>query len=131
MTRLETRHRCNVRDDIDHTVGEAPLVIIPRDQFAEPAVEHDACRRIKHARRIVMYKVCRHYRLICILDQDLDLAFCDHIHGRFDFVIRRLRCQSHGQVEDRHVRRRHTERHACELFIQLLDELLDSFCSAG
>ena len=63
-TSADTHIRIQLQDllqEIDATIGIAPLVVVPADQFEKAAVEFDAGAPIKDAGARIMQEICRNY----------------------------------------------------------------------
>eukprot|EP00171_Calliarthron_tuberculosum_P015562 IDg15562t1 len=126
-----SHHLGDVADEVDHAVAVAPLVVIPRDKLAELAVEHDARLGVEHARHAVGDEVGRHHRLLGVVEDALEAVLGGGLERRLDVVVRSLRHQTHREIHDGHVRRRHAERHAGQLAVELRDHLADRLCGAS
>ena len=124
-------HRIDIRNQIQHFVGIAPLVVIPCDKLHEVVIEADAGARIKDGRSCVRDEVGGYDSVFGVADDALELfGFGSSLHSRFDFVVGSAFLKHAGEVYNRNVSSRYAERHAGKLAVQLRDNLADRFRSA-
>ena len=78
-------HRIDIRNQIQHFVGIAPLVVIPCDKLHEVVIEADAGARIKDGRSCVRDEVGGYDSVFGVADDALELfGFGSSLHSRFD-----------------------------------------------
>eukprot|EP00756_Hemistasia_phaeocysticola_P033455 Hpha_TRINITY_DN16465_c1_g4::TRINITY_DN16465_c1_g4_i2::g.160745::m.160745 len=112
-----------VNDQVDDTVGVTALVVVPRHELDEVVVEGDGRLRVVDRAVGVADEVRRHKVLGRVRKHTAHLALGSAPDGGVKLLLRRAPLQTDGQVNDRHVRRRHTERHTRKLPVEGRDHL--------
>ena len=73
----------------------------------------------------------RHHFVLGVAEDALQVGLARLLHRRADFLVAGLLHGLHRQVDDRHRRRRHAERHAGQLALDLGDHQADRLGRAG
>mmetsp|Transcript_5694 Transcript_5694/g.14613 ORF Transcript_5694/g.14613 Transcript_5694/m.14613 type:complete len:438 (-) Transcript_5694:148-1461(-) len=124
-------HGSHVGDQIHHTVGVAPLIVVPGDELDKGGGQHDTGARVKDAGVRVVHEVGGHHGVLSVPKHASHGTLRVLLHLGADLLIGSLLFQAHGEVHHRHVAGRHAEGHACELAIQMGQNLAHSLGSAG
>ncbi len=117
--------------EVEHLVGEAPLVVVPGDQLDEVAVQGDAGLGVENGGVGIGAEVGGNDLLVHVLQNALHRALGGGLDGGADLVIGGGLLETDGQVHDGHVGSGDTHRHAGELAVQGRDDLADGLGSAG
>ena len=131
VRRLGLADAVDVTGEVEHLVGEAPLIVIPCNQLHEVAVQGDTGSGIEDGGVRIGAEVGRDDIVINILQNTLHRAFGGSLHGSADLVIGGSLRQTEGHVNNGHVRSGDTHGHTRELAVELGDDLADSLGSAG
>ena len=98
----------HVLDEIDHTVGVTPLVIVPRDELHEVIVQSDTGLLVEDGGAGIAQEVRGNNFLIGVTQNALQLALGSVLHGLADILIGGGLSQLDGQVH-------RSEEHTSEL----------------
>src|SRR5665213_4545183 len=104
---------------VGHAVGEAPLVVIPRHHAHQRAVHHLGLIHVEDRRVRVVVEVDRDIGRIGVAENALELLFGCALDRAVDLVLGRRLLGDEFEIDHRHVRRRHADRDAVELAVQL------------
>ena len=94
----------DVTGEVDHLVGEAPLVVVPGDELDKVAVEGDAGLGVENGGVRVGAEVGGDDLVVNILQNALHGAFGSGLDGGADLGVGGGLLEAHGQVDDGHVR---------------------------
>lgn len=117
--------------EVNHTVGVAPLVVVPGHELDELGVEHDASLGVKHRTNRASHEVLRHEGLVGVSEEALHVSVGATLDLLADVLVGSLLLQVGSQVDHRHIRSGHTEGHAGQLALKLGDHLGHSLGSSG
>eukprot|EP00962_Isochrysis_galbana_P019874 scaffold5793_cov105-Isochrysis_galbana.AAC.1 len=124
--------RVHVHGELDQPVGVAPLVVVPRDELDEGVVKADAGLGVESGRGGVRDEVVGDDLLVGVGHDALVLGLLAALLDELaDLGVRGRLAKHAGQVDDRHIRGRHTESHAGELAVERRDDLADRLGGAG
>ena len=116
---------------IHNALRIAPLVVIPRDNL-QHVVSHDHGERgVDRRGDIRASEVAGHERLVSDSQDTLELAVGSLTEGGVDFIGGDLLGGLDNQIDDGDVRRRHAERDAVELTLELREHERDSLGGTG
>ena len=121
----------NVTGEVDHLVGEAPLIVIPCNELYEVAVESDTGLCVEDGGVLVGTEVGGNDLVVNILQNTGHGAFGSGLHSSADLSIGCSLLKANGEVNNGHVRSRDTHGHTGELAVEFGDDLADCLCSAG
>src|SRR5579872_1312654 len=112
----ELAHR---RGGLDHAVGEAPLVVVPRQHPAEPRAHHLRLSEVEGRARGVEVEVGGDQLLLV---DGQDAAEAVRVGGTHHELVDLLRAgiarRRESEIDQRHVGRRHADRGAVELALE-------------
>mmetsp|Transcript_75117 Transcript_75117/g.170110 ORF Transcript_75117/g.170110 Transcript_75117/m.170110 type:complete len:288 (-) Transcript_75117:559-1422(-) len=123
-------HLCHVGNELDETVGVAPLIVVPGDELHKVVVQGDARGLVEDGGELAGNEV---------RGDDLLVLHREHApHGAARRLLDLLGDRVHagalaepaGEVHHGHVRGRHAEGHARELAVQGRDDLADGLSRA-
>ena len=117
--------------EVEHLVGEAPLIVVPSDELDEVIVEGDTGLCVEDGGVSVGAEVGRNDLVINILQNALHGAFGSSLHSGLDIVHGGGLLEADGQVNDRDIGGGNAHGHTGELAVELGDDLADCLCSAG
>ena len=117
--------------EIEHLVGEAPLVIVPSDELDKVAVQGDTGLCIEDRGVRIRTEVAGNDLIVDIFQNTLHRAFGSGLYGSADLFVGGSLLETDSQVNDRDVRSRDTHGHAGELAVQGRNYLANSLGSAG
>ncbi len=117
--------------EIEHLVGEAPLVVVPSDELDKVAVQGDTGLCIEDRGVRIRTEVAGNDLIVDIFQNTLHRAFGSGLDGSADLFVGGSLLETDSQVNDRDVRSRDTHGHAGELAVQGRNYLANSLGSAG
>ena len=117
--------------EVDHLVGEAPLVVVPGDELDEVIVQSNAGLGVEDGGVGIAAEVGGDDLVVHVLQNALHGAFGGGLHGSADLGIGGGLLETEGHVNNGHVRSGDTHGHTGELAVELGDDLADSLGSAG
>ena len=117
--------------EVDHLVGEAPLVVVPGDELDKVIVQSDAGTGVEDGGVGVGAEVGGDDVVINVLQNTLHGAFGGGLHGSADLIIGGGLLEAEGHVNNGHIRSGDTHGHTGELAVELGDDLADSLGSAS
>ena len=112
--------------EVHHSVGVAPLVVVPGDDLDESGAEGDTGVSIEDRRARVSGEVLRDDGVLSISKDALELVLRSSLDALLDLVVAGIAGKSDGEVDDRDVSRGHAEGHTGELAVELGNDLADS-----
>ncbi len=118
-------------EEIDATIGIAPLVIVPGDKLEEVIVEFDTGTRIKDARAGVMDEVAGDNLILGVTKHTLEVGLACLLHGRADLLVAGGLGGFHGEIDHGDGRRGNPESHAGDLPLHFGTDEGDSLCCTG
>src|SRR6516165_8110808 len=89
-TSADTHIRIQLQDllqEIDATIGIAPLVVVPADQLEKAAIEFDAGACIKDTRTRIMQEICRNHFVFGIAKNSLQIGLAGCLHSGTDLLV--------------------------------------------
>mmetsp|Transcript_21568 Transcript_21568/g.36986 ORF Transcript_21568/g.36986 Transcript_21568/m.36986 type:complete len:386 (+) Transcript_21568:167-1324(+) len=113
----------HVDHQVHHTLGVAPLVVIPGHNLAELGVEGDTGLSIEDGGAGVRHEVLGHTRLIAVAEDASHVALRAGLHSGADVLVRGLLLEDSSQIHHRHIRGGHTEGHTGQLTLQVGHDL--------
>src|SRR6476659_7624894 len=123
---LAHRHR-----GVDHPVGEAPFVVVPRHHAHQRAVHHLGLIHRENGRVRIVIEIAGDVRRLGIAEDTLELLLGGALHRAVDFVLCGRALGDELEVDNRHVGRGHPDRHAVELAGKLRQHQPDGFGRPG
>ena len=121
----------DVAGQVEHLVGEAPLVVVPGDQLHEVIVQGDTGLSVEDGGVGIGAEVGGDDLVVHVLQNTLHGAFGGSLHGSADLGVGGGLLETEGHVNNGHVRSGDTHGHTGELAVELGDDLADSLGSAG
>lgn len=89
-----------VREEVAHTAGVAPLVVVPRDQLHEVLVERNAGVGVEDRRVVVAGEVGRDDLVLGVADDALVGRLGRLLDGLLDLVVRSGLLETDDKVDD-------------------------------
>ena len=117
--------------EVDHSVGVAPLVVVPGHNLDEAGGEGDASISVEDGGAWVSGEVLGDDSVLSVAEDALELVLGGLLDALLDLVVAGIAAESHGQVDDGDVSGGHTEGHAGQLAVELGDDLADGLGGAG
>src|SRR5215831_1969313 len=117
--------------EVDHPVGEAPLVVVPGHHLGEVAVDDEGVGPVDDGRVRVAVVVDRDRLGLAVLEHVLQRARGGLLEGGVDLLGRRLLSEHHRQVHQAHVGRGNANAHPVHLALQRGNHLADGLRSPG
>ena len=108
---------------VDHSVGVAPLVVVPRDDLNEAWGESDTSLSIKDRGTGVGGEVLGDDGVLSVAEDALELVLGGFLDALLDLVVGGIAGELDGEVNDRDVSGGHAEGHASELAVEGGDNL--------
>ena len=115
--------RSHVLDEVHHSAGVAPLVVVPAHHLHEGRVQHDASLRIEGAGDGAGFEISGHKRLISVAKVALHVTLRSLLHLGADLLVGGLLLQLHREVNNGDVDGRDTQGHARQLALHIWDHL--------
>ena len=106
-------------EQVDATVGIAPFVVVPGDEFEELVVELDARTGVKDAGAGVVDEVAGNDLVLGVAEDALEVGLAGLLHGGADLLVAGGLGSLNGEVDDGNGRGRHAEGHSGELALHL------------
>ena len=128
---LAVANLVHVAGEVDHLVGEAPLVVVPSNQLDEVLVQSDTSLGVEDGGVSVGTEVGGNDLVINVLEDTSHGAFSSSLHCSADLCVGCGLLEASGQVDDGDVAGGDTHGHTGQLAVELGDDLADSLCSAG
>mmetsp|Transcript_49934 Transcript_49934/g.82173 ORF Transcript_49934/g.82173 Transcript_49934/m.82173 type:complete len:458 (-) Transcript_49934:7-1380(-) len=119
----------HVLDQVHHTGGVAPLVVIPAHNLHEGRIQHDAGLGIEGAGDWAGLEVSGHQGLIGVAKEALHVTLRSLLHLSANLLVGGLLLQLNGEVHDRHIDGWHAQGHAGQLALHFRDHLCHSLGS--
>mmetsp|Transcript_36647 Transcript_36647/g.44816 ORF Transcript_36647/g.44816 Transcript_36647/m.44816 type:complete len:392 (+) Transcript_36647:104-1279(+) len=115
---------------VDHSVGVAPLVVVPGDDLHEAGGQSDAGAGVEDRRAGVGGEVLGHDCVLGVAKNALHLVLRGSLDAGLDLIVRSVAGESDGEVDDGDVSGGHAEGHAGQLAVELGDDLADGLGGA-
>src|SRR5208282_6066244 len=101
---LAHRHR-----GVDHAIGEAPFVVVPRHHPHQGAVDHLGLVHVEDGRMRIVVEVGGDVGRVGVAEDALELLLSGALDRGVDLVLRRRALGDELEVDDRDIRRRHAQ----------------------
>merc|ERR1711988_767650 len=125
----------HVHEEIDNTIGVAPLVVVPGDDLEEALLALQVVLQgslgVIDGGMHVVDEVCRHQLLICVGKDTLHVGLRGCLEELVDLFDGGVLLSSEGEVDHRDIWGWHTESHAGELALGGRQHLTNSLGSAS
>ena len=116
---------------VDHSVGVAPLVVVPGDDLDEAVVESDAGVGVEDGGAGIGGEVLGDDLVLSVSEETLELALRGSLDALLDLFVGGVGAELDGEVDDGDVSGGDTEGHAGELSVEFRDDLTDSLGGTG
>src|SRR5262245_22696968 len=116
---------------VDHAIGEAPLVIVPRHHSHQRAVHHLGLVHGEYGRVRIVVEIAGDIGCLGVAEDAFELLLGGALHGVVDLVLGGRALGDKFEVDDRDIRCRHADRDAVELAGEFRQHEPNGFCSAG
>jgi len=113
-------------DEIENTSTITCLIVVPRNQLDEVAVEGDTGLGIEDGGVGVAVQVSGDNFILSVSEYTLERSISSLLDNSLDLVIGSTLLEADGQIDNGDVGGWNTERHASELAVELWDDLSDS-----
>src|SRR3954453_5867520 len=104
---------------IGHSVREAPFVVVPRHHAHQRAVHHLGLIHVERGGVRIVVEVDRDIRIVGVPENALELLLGRTFHRIVDLVLGGLLLGDDLEIDDGDIRRRHADRDAVELALEL------------
>ena len=131
VVRLLVADRVDILGEVEHLVGEAPLVVVPGDELDKVGVQADAGVRVEDGGVGIGAEVGGDDLLVGVSQDTGHRALGGLLDGGADLIIAGALLEAAGQVDDGDIGAGDTHGHAGQLALQLGDDLADSLGGAG
>mmetsp|Transcript_1954 Transcript_1954/g.5401 ORF Transcript_1954/g.5401 Transcript_1954/m.5401 type:complete len:220 (+) Transcript_1954:677-1336(+) len=122
----------HVLDEVHHSVGVAPLVVVPGHQLDKVGRQANASLGVEDGALTVADEVGRDDVLVGVAEDSLPAGSSrSGLQDCLDFLVRGSLLQAASKVHDRDVGGGYTERHAGQLAVEGRNDLADSLGSPG
>ena len=118
-------------DQLQHLVGVANLIVVPRHNLHEGVGQGDAGVSIEDGSTGVTQKVRGHDGLVGVAQDALQLALRGGLHGSADLLVLGGLGQVDGQVHHGDIQGGHAHGHAGQLAVEGGDDLAHGLGGAG
>ena len=117
--------------EVEHLAAEAPLIIVPCHELYEVVVKSQTGLCVENAGVRIGDEVGGNDLVLAVLDNALHCSFACCLDSRADLIVSCALFETAGQVDDGNVGAGDTHGGACQLALELGDDLADCLCSAG
>src|SRR5215467_13990391 len=100
---------------VDHAVGEAPFVVVPRHHPHQRAIHHLGLVHGEHGRVRIVVEIAGDVGRLGVAEDAFELLLGGALHGAVDLVFRGRAPGDESEVDDRDIRCWHADRDAVEL----------------
>eukprot|EP00438_Fugacium_kawagutii_P033621 Skav216194 [mRNA] locus=scaffold1222:49391:51023:+ [translate_table: standard] len=118
-------------DQVHHTGGVAPLVVIPAHNLHEGRIQHDTGLSVKGAGNWAGLKVGGHQCLISVAKEALHVTLRSLLHLSADLLVGGLLLQLNCEIHNGHINGWHTQGHSGQLALHFRDHLCHSLGSTS
>ena len=86
--------------EVDHSVGVAPLVVVPGHNLHEAGGQGDACVSVEDRGTRIRGEVLGHDCVLGVAKDTLEFSLGGSLDALLDFVVGGVLCESDGKVDD-------------------------------
>ena len=128
---LSAINRQELTDQVNNTVGVAPLVVVPGDQLDEVGVQSNTGLGVEDGRVVITVKVGGDNVVLGVAKNALHLVLRGLLDDSLDLVVGGRLLNAAGQVDNGNVGGGDTHGHAGQLAVESRDDLADSLGSTS